>query len=346
MSAWYSMVDMPLDSRWNVIGGVRWESTEISIVNSPEAEATWLPPGSSALAPFTDDADVDFSQDDVLPSLGLQYVPTDGLTLRASWSETVGRQTFKELSPILQQEFLGGPVFIGNPDLQMSALENWDFRADWSPEPGRLLSASWFKKYVDDPIEYVQRVQPFSFTTAVNYPEGELDGYEFEVRQGLESVWDRLEGLSVGANATFINSVVQISPEEIAGFQDPGIDVDLTERDMTNAPEHLYNLYLTWDVEHTGTQVSLFYTVIGDTLVAGAGESAGNFVPNVYALEYGTLNLSVAQKLSERTTLTFQGKNLTDPEIEEVYRPEDGGEATKSSYTRGREFSLGVTVRF
>jgi TonB-dependent receptor len=346
VSAFYTMADMPLDSRWNVIGGVRWESTRISIVNSPEPEAVWLPPGQSAIAPFTEEADVDFSQDDALPSLGLQYVPTEGLTMRATWSETVARQTFKELSPIYQQEYLGGPVFIGNPGLGMSALENWDFRTDWSPEPGRLLSFSWFKKHVDDPIEYVQRVQPFSYTTAVNYPEGELDGYEFEVRQGLEGLWGRLEGLSVGANATFINSVVQISPEEIAGFQDPGIDVDMTERDMTNAPEHLYNLYLTWDVEHTGTQVSLFYTVVGDTLVAGAGESAGNFVPNVYALEYGTLNLSVAQELSERTTLTFQGKNLTNPEIEEVYRPEDGAEATKSSYTRGREFSLGVTVRF
>ncbi len=346
VSAWYSMFDMPLDSAWNVIGGVRWESTEISIVNSPEPEATWLPPGASTLAPFTDDADVDFSQDDALPSLGLQYVPAEGVTLRASWSETVARQTFKELSPILQQEFLGGPVFIGNPDLQMSALENWDFRADYAPEPGSLLSFSWFKKTIDDPIEYVQRVQPFTFTTAVNYPEGELNGYEFELRHGLDSLWDGLQGLSVGANATFINSVVQLSPEEIAGFQDPGIDIDLTERDMTNAPEHLYNLYLTWDVEHTGTQVALFYTLTGDTLVAGAGESAGNFVPSVYAVEYGTLNLSVSQKLSERTTLTFQGRNLTNPEIEEVFRPENGADKLKSSYTRGREFALGITVRF
>jgi hypothetical protein len=40
---------------------------------------------------------------------------------------------------------------------------------------------------------------------------------------------------------------------------------------MTNAPEHLYNVFLTYDVRATGTQLGLFYTVQGDTLVAGAG---------------------------------------------------------------------------
>ncbi len=347
VSAWYSMFDLPLDSRWNVLGGVRLESTEISIINHPEPEATWLPPGETSPKLFTKEADVDFSQDDSLPSLGVQFVPTEGLTLRGSWSETVARQTFKELSPILQSEFLGGPVFIGNPELQMSSLENWDLRADWSPEPGRIISASWFKKEIDKPIEYVQKLQPFTFTTAVNYPEGELDGYEFEVRQGLGKLSESLEGLSVGANATFIDSVVQLSPEEITGFQAPSIELNLTERDMTNAPEHLYNLYLTWDVEHTGTQFALFYTVTGDTLVAGAGASTSGYVPSVYAKEYGTLNLSISQALSERTTLTFQGRNLTDPEIEEVFRPEGSQpDKLKSTYTRGREFSLGIAVRF
>ena len=66
----------------------------------------------------------------------------------------------------------------------------------------------------------------------------------------------------------------------------------MTTRDMTNAPEHLYNLYLTYDIAAAGTQFALFYTVQGDTLVAGAGQSHGNFVPSVYAKEYDTLNLT------------------------------------------------------
>jgi len=46
------------------------------------------------------------------------------------------RQTFKELSPIQQQDFLGGDVFIGNSCFEMSALENYDLRTDYTPYEG------------------------------------------------------------------------------------------------------------------------------------------------------------------------------------------------------------------
>jgi hypothetical protein len=53
----------------------------------------------------------------VLPS------PTASCTSRSTgdaaslaYNETVARQTFKELTPIFQQEYLGGPIFVGNPD--------------------------------------------------------------------------------------------------------------------------------------------------------------------------------------------------------------------------------------
>ena len=56
---------------------------------------------------------------------------------------------------------------------------------------------------------------------------------------------------------------------------------------MTSAPEHLYNLYLTHDIVQTGTQLALFYTLTGDTLIAGAGQADGNYIPNVYQKSYG-----------------------------------------------------------
>jgi hypothetical protein len=116
---------------------------------------------------------------------------------------------------------------------------------------------------------------------------------------------------------------------------------------MTNAPEYLLNAYLTYDIESTGTQLALFYTVQGDTLVAGAGESLGNFVPNVYAKSYDTLNFSLSQRLGPYFKLAIGLKNLTNPEIEEVYRSDfSGDDVTKTSYTRGVEFSIGLGASF
>jgi TonB-dependent receptor len=348
IGALYSMLDLPLASSLDLIGGVRLESTEIGIVNHPEEEAVWLPPGSSSpVALNPGDADVDFEQDDVLPSVGLIWQALEPVTLRGSYSETVARQTFKELSPILQQEYLGGPVFIGNPELDMSSLNNWDLRLDYVPFQGSLVSLSWFYKQITDPIEYVQRVQPFEFTTPVNYPEGHLGGWEIELRQGLGELLEDLNGLTLGANATFISSEVELPEDESAGFNLPNINVPRSSRDMTNAPEHLYNLYLTYDFERTGTQLGLFYTVQGDTLVAGAAQANGNFVPSIYATEFDTLNFSLTQKLGPYFRLQFQAKNLTNPDIETVYRsPVTSGDTVHTSYSTGVELALTLGAKF
>jgi hypothetical protein len=85
--------------------------------------------------------------------------------------------------------------------------------------------------------------------------------------------------------------------------------------------------------------------VQGDTLVTGAGQSNGNFVPSVYAKEYGTLNLSVSQPLGDVFKLTVKAKNLTNPAIQSVYRSEYiDSDVIRSSYTKGIDFSVSISA--
>ncbi len=69
-------------------------------------------------------------------------------------------------------------------------------------------------------------------------------------------------------------------------------------------------------------------------------------MPSVYAKEYDTLNLSlVAGARASISSCTLQAKNLTNPRIEEVYRSHYiGGDVTKTSYTKGIEYSLALTL--
>jgi TonB-dependent receptor len=351
ISAWYYMLDLPMDSSFKVIGGYRFEKTELTVVNTPEKNAFWNPPGqgSTQVTPgfYPDGADVQFDQDDVLPSIGFEYTPFEPVTLRGSYSETVARQTFKELTPIQQMDFLGGDVFVGFPGLKMSALKNYDLRFDYTPYEGGLISLSYFYKDITDPIEYVQRYGDFIYTTPTNYPKGEISGYEIEARQRLERFWDELEGLSFGANATFIDAEVTLPPSEAEKFDQPNIEAPMSKRDMTNTPERLYNLYMTYDLEQYRTQFAIFYTVRGDTLVAGAGQSKGRFIPSVYEIEYGTLNLSLTHKLKDNCKLKFQAENLANPEIEEVYRSKYvSDDVTKTSYRKGIDLSMSLEHLF
>jgi len=346
ISALYYMADIPTCHYLNVIGGMRYETTDLSIINTAEKDARWFPPQSgiaTAIKPGA--ADVTFHQDDALPSLGLLIKPIKTVQIHTVYSETVARQTFKELTPIQQQEFLGGDVFIGNPNLMMSSIKNYDIRADWTPFEDSLLSLSWFRKDVTNPIEYVQKLADFAYTTPENYPKGQLSGIELEARQKMGRFSEQLAGLTIGANATFIDSQVTLPEDEAAGFRSPYIASPMRTRDMTGAPAYLYNLFSTYEIPRWGTQFGLFYTVTGDTLVAGAGEANGNFIPNIYAKEYGTLNFTASQKLNKYWTVKFQAKNLLNPNIETVYRT-DSEEKPHTSYTKGMEFWIGLSAEF
>ena len=180
ISAWYYMADLPLCSFVKLIGGARYETTTLSIVNDPEKDAKWVTTDEDGNRLYTDllpgDADVSFDQADVLPSLGFVLTPIKKITLRGSYSETVARPTFKELTPIQQQEFLGDDIFIGNPELQMSALKNYDLRLDYTPYNGGLISVSWFRKDIEGPIEYVQDLVNAFFL----YDAAEFSGRQVE----------------------------------------------------------------------------------------------------------------------------------------------------------------------
>ena len=353
IDARYYMIDFPLCSFLKGIGGIRYESTSLSIINDPESGAKWVPPGTE-LMPNPDPlemlpgvADVSFHQNNALPSLGFELKPFEKVSLRGAYSQTVARQTFKELSPIQQQEFQGSDVFIGNPGLKMSAVKNLDLRLDYTPYTGGLFSFSWFKKEIRNPIEYIQKGNiEYTYTTAVNYPSGLIRGFEIEMRQQLGQFWKPLNGFSLGANATFIHSLVRLPKSEIDQFNEVFINVPMAERDMLNAPEHLYNYFLTYNLERLQTELAVFYTIKGDTLVVGAGQNKGSFVPSVYAKEYGTLNMTLSKKFGKNAQVMLQAKNLTNPQIREVYRSRVTEDRIKTSYTKGIDYSLGVDLKW
>ncbi len=347
ISALYVMADLPIGEDWNLIPGVRLESTSLSTTVHGEEDAVWFPPGALVPVDFAgnpDAANVDFNEERALPSLSTQWQMTEEIVLRTAVAQTVARQTFRELTPVLQQEYLGGPIFIGNPELRMAELDNFDVRLDYTPHPGWLVSGSLFYKSVVDTIEYAQFEAPqgFVYTSAINYPRGELLGFEFEVRVQGRELHEDLAGLSAGFNATSIASEVTLPESEQAVFEQAGFEV--TTRDMTGAPQYLLNANISYEWEPLGTQASIFYTVVGDTLQTGAGMDTGNFVPSIYALPFGTLNFTLQQKIGEQFSVFFQAKNLLNPEIQTVYRSDylPNGDIVNTSYTAGVDYAVGL----
>lgn len=346
IKATYLMLDVPVTEQLRAVAGVRWESTRIQIRSTPEADATWVPPGQFGLAdllPGEPLANPTRSQDNVLPSYGLIYDLREDLTFRASHSETLARQTFKELSPIFQQEYIGGPVFVGDPNLKISKVRNLDFRLDYLPLQGSLFSVSWFRKIIDDPIEYVEAAQGFTFTKPVNYPRGRLRGWEVEARQEMGSVWGPLAGLNLGGNATWIDAIVRRPDYEVLQFEQFQGVRPPTVRGMTAAPKYLWNLFTTYDLAATGTSLGVFYTVTGDTLLQGPGPSNNAFVPATYDRKYDNLTASLSQNLGRGVRVTLSAQNLTNALREQYYHTVFLAEdVTRRTYKTGVTWSLNI----
>jgi outer membrane receptor protein involved in Fe transport len=204
----YGMLDLPLHEL--AVQPDRWRALRVDqdqrSSTSPRADAFWFPPGdgdpTQLIAQATPTSTS--ARDDVLPSLGLVAKPLERVTLRAAYSRDVARQTFKELTPIMQQEYLGGPMFIGNPDLEMSELDNYDLRSTT-----RRTRAGCLAVVVPQGHRGSDRVRAALAALRLHdggqLPRRRAEGFELEARQDLGHFsGSALDGLSVGANATFI----------------------------------------------------------------------------------------------------------------------------------------------
>lgn len=369
LDAWYWMLDLPITSRVKVIGGIRYESTRIATTIEPDTPATsvlldgqvradlGLPVGGStdvnSIPGGVEVLNVDLEQEDILPSIGVVIEPLEGLTLRAAYSETIARPTFRELTPVSQVLFGGETPFVGNPFIELSSVDNIDFRVDYRPFQESLFSISYFRKDIDDVIQVVQQAQASSeLIIPVNFPSGEVRGWEFEARQGLGRLDERLRGLTIGGNATLLDT--QVTLRDFESGQLAAVGAPQSTVAMTNAPDFLYNLFLTYDAQASGTQLSLFWTFRGDTLIATPGvanETADGgqfFVPGIVEKEFGTLNFTLTQQLGKYFSLKFSAENLTNPKRQTVFRSDfvPGGDVVKTSFTQGIDLSVSLGGSF
>ncbi len=359
----YWMVDLPVTSWLKLGGGVRTEKTimktEFEASDGENLYVFQWNAGQLQGNTYTEDewslADANLEQTDFLPAYSLELELFDMFKLRGSYTETIARPTFKEISPILQRDYIGSDQFVGNNNLGISELKNYDLRLDFYPVEGTFFSASYFYKNIKDPIEYATvaiaqspYVQPF------NFPYGWIEGYEVEARQDFGTLHRMLDGLQLRVNATFMDSAVTVPlelPETgqvLAGFPINGDNTAVisSERHMKGTPAYLLNASLTYDLTKFGTQFNLFYTRKGDTLIAGEGIVDG-YSPNVYAKEHQDVTLGLSQKLGEDCTLSFRVKNLLNEEIETAYRSEYiNREVIKESYRPGRTFSTSLSGKW
>ncbi len=312
----YLMLDIPLTTKWQVMTGLRLESSNQVV--------TTFDPFSPVLKPIK----ADLETLDLLPGLNLTYRLTERMNLRAAVSRTVTRPDFRELAPFEFTDFVGGRTILGNPDLERTLIDNYDFRWEVFPNTsgGGVVAISAFYKRFQKPIEQIIQPQAEVRITYENAEGANNYGLEFEARQNLSVLSPKLSAFSINTNAAFIASRV-VLPEDV------GIQTS-SERPLQGQCPYIINLSVGYEEPNWGISSSVAYNIYGRRL-----SDVGNHgAPDVFEQPRGQLDMSFSRTVADTYKFSFSAKNLLNPAVHFKQ-----GEATSVSYKIGRSFSFGIS---
>lgn len=260
------------------------------------------------------------------PSANLIYALNGSQNLRLSYSRTIARPSFKELSfaqildPVSNRIFNGGLFAIDDWDgnLKATDINNFDIRWELFANRGQNISVSTFYKTFNNPIELVRlpQAQTNAEFQPRNVGDGEVYGVELEFKKALNFINDKW---SVYGNLTFVESIINISETELRNRNNNARDGEVISetRNMQGQAPWIINAGITYDDYNLLLDAGLFYNVKGRTLVV----VGGGIDPDVFAQPFHSLNFNMNKVFgnNEQWTANFSVNNILGDVLEQFY---------------------------
>ncbi|MEJ2145288.1 MAG: TonB-dependent receptor [Acidobacteriota bacterium] len=312
--AFYGMVDLTVGD-WRFIGGARVE-------NDTQRVSTFDPFNRDRITVSSE-----LANRDLLPALNVVYRLGSSMNLRGSLSKTLNRPEFRELAPFDFTDVIGGRSVKGYADLKRATIRNYDLRWEWFPGPTDLISASFFYKRFQDPIERVVEATAQLRTSFRNAESAKNLGFELDFRRSLGFVFESLEDFSVGLNYSFVDSTVEVPQGGI-------IVLTSTSRPLEGQSKNVFNGIFEYVSPHTRTVARALLNFHGKRIsdVGALG------LPDILEDGFTSLDAAVSQPLGGGWGLKFAAQNL----LNEPVRWLQGG-LVQREYHTGRTFSLSVS---
>jgi TonB-dependent receptor len=315
---------IPID-KFNVSGGFRVENSRQRL-NSQNRNLQ--------------DINVDLLVTPILPSLNIGFNLNEYNILRAAYCRTINRPEFRELAEFLYYDFNLEANVVGNPNLKVATIDNFDVRWEFYPTEAEIISVGGFIKNFTNPIEtYVRQAgesQQFEFGNALS---AQSLGVELEFRKNF-STWTSLPVLSdlgVNLNASLIRSTVNLGT----------VVAQERNRILQGQSPYLINAALYYTKLDKGINASVVYNVFGPRIFT-VGD---NLFPTVYELPRHTIDLTLNKKLTNR----LEGKLGIQDLLNYEYRFfQDSNRDTRIQtsidepiflFRRGTVFTMGLAIK-
>lgn len=344
VAAAYVMNTFPITNKLGATYGVRLEKAD-SYYSGENTDTTYV---NAHL----------LNELDFLPSINLKYVLMDStrktMQLRASYSKTVARPSFKEKSISRVYDPIQGRRYNGNLDLLPTDIHNADVRWEYIYGLGEVVSVSGFYKRFINPIEIASFDLAPEEIKPVNAGVANLYGLELEARKLIAFQKDEARNLFFGSNITFVKSQIDMEKVLVEKGDELVSERELREanardgetigryRSMFGQSPYIVNAYLNYD-DTLGLDVNLSYNVQGDRLsVVGVGR-----VPDVYEKAFHNLNLKVSKTFGSKDQWKFSvsGRNLLNNANQKVYKSFNAEEQIYGYRNQGITISSSITLK-
>jgi hypothetical protein len=347
----YVSNDFKFNERWRTIVGLRAEKFVQRHTGRDQLWAT----GNKIQGKNLDNDKV-LDALDLFPSVNLIFSATETQNIRGSFTKTIARPSFKELSfaqiidPLTSRTFNGGlfeyPDW--NGQLVETRITNFDLRWEKFLENGQLLSVSTFMKQFNKPIELVRipAAQTSPEFQPRNVGDGQVIGVEIEARKNLGFIAAGLDKFLFNVNVTLVQSKIEMTELEYnsrKSFEKTGQTIE-RYREMAGQSPYVINAGFTYANDSLGVDVGLFYNVKGPTLyIVGTG-----LIPDIYFESFHSLNFSASKKLGaeKRSAIDFRISNLLNDDLQYNYQSFQATPQTFSRMSPGRAFSIGFSHKF
>ncbi len=323
LNAYYFMLDARISKFIRINGGIRSEKFN-QVLNSLSNS-------------------VNTTIIDNLPSANLIVSLNSKQNLRFSYSQTLNRPEYRELAPFIFYDYFTGISIFGNTKLERAKLDNYDFRYEFYPSGGQLISASFFYKKIPNSIEFVYTTVDKT-ATYINAVDGKISGLEFEIRANIGSTIKAnpsnfLSHTTLFGNASFINSEVSFGKDSL---------VYGGKRNMQGQSPYIYNGGITY-LDQNGYSATAQVNYAAPRVWIGGSSNNTSIVENGRAI----LDLQLAKTFEKRNIeLKLNVSDILARRILRFYDIDNDGKYDESkdrifsTAQPGRVISASITYKF
>lgn len=363
--AFYGQLDLKLFSKTRIIGGLRFENTDIHAI----IDSTFSNLGKISKAQYDSLFNINYKVK-YLPhwSFSLIHELNKKMNLRFSYAQTFSRPEIRELLGVNKTNLdintgkislilLSGiklydpteqQYTIGNANLKNSSIQSYNVRWDFFPQPEELFSIGLFYKNIDNPLEKVfNGLNYIQFQNNSN--AGLVYGFEFEIRQSLSKITHLLNHFYASANFMYSYSKISYSAVELQSLWEFNPYASKFHP-LFDQPPYAVNCQINYDNNKNGLDLNLNYNITGERLI----QINENGTPGIYEQPSPNLDFSFAKRIFKNIFLKGFCKNILDSYYSSVYTISGNGGKFgtgnltyyRQRYQLGRYFSIGFNYKF